>query len=142
MMDLYETIKCNYDNIAFLISREPQLLEEISKLYGNISDRQPFICTFELQSLSKKLGEALSLHSRYYPFISELSDIDDYIFKRSLSVNRENRSLLAIVRYNIDNVIDDIKTGERPLPFPMEDYGEETFYKNETIENKNDIFDW
>ncbi len=76
------TIKGNCDNWVFLTSREYELLSEISKLCGNLTltdkTSRALISTSELQRLRKEKGEALILHSREYPFISEMADIDQY----------------------------------------------------------------
>jgi type IV secretion system protein VirD4 len=77
-----DTIKGNCDNWVFLTSREYKLLEEISNLCGILTmanrTQRSLISTSELQRLRKEKGEALILHSREYPFISEMADIDQY----------------------------------------------------------------
>ncbi len=76
------TIKGNCDNWVFLTSKEHELLTEISQLCGQIRLPNGFtrnlISTSELQRLKKEKGEALILHGREYPFISEIADIDQY----------------------------------------------------------------
>ncbi len=77
-----DTIKGNCDNWVFLTSKELALLTEIRDLCGNIkiSDgrERALISISELQRLNKERGEALILHCRQYPFISELADISQY----------------------------------------------------------------
>ncbi len=76
------TIKGNCDNWVFLTSKERELLAEISGLCGQIrlpsGYTRTLISTSELQRLKKEKGEALILHAREYPFITEVADIDDY----------------------------------------------------------------
>jgi type IV secretion system protein VirD4 len=74
-----ETIKGNCDNWVFLTSREHALLQEISIMCGVISysdlegERKirSLISMSELQRLKKENGEALILHGRHYPFVTE-----------------------------------------------------------------------
>ncbi len=77
-----DTIKGNCDNWVFLTSKELSLLHEISELCGNVESEhgQPtrLISESELQRLSKEKGEALIIHARQYPIITEIADIDDY----------------------------------------------------------------
>ena len=75
-----EVIKANCGNWYFLTSRDLSLLTEISNLCGTDSDSQQLISTSQLQRLSKDKGEVLILHSREYPFMSQLPDIDEYSF--------------------------------------------------------------
>ena len=77
-----DTIKGNCDNWVFLTSKELDLLTEISSLCGDIvtasHEKRPLISVSELQRFSKEKGEALIMHARQYPFISQLADIDMY----------------------------------------------------------------
>lgn len=77
-----DTIKGNCDNWVFLTSKELPLLKEISELCGSINTaddtKRSLISVSELQRLDKDRGEALILHGRQYPFISELADISAY----------------------------------------------------------------
>ena len=74
-----ETIKGNCLNWVFLSSKEYSLLEEISNLCGKFqSDGPVLISTSQLQRLNKEKGEALIIHDRCYPFITQLPDVDDY----------------------------------------------------------------
>jgi type IV secretion system protein VirD4 len=147
-----ETIKSNCDNWVFLASREYELLFEISNLCGETvaGDRggqiavRPLISVSELQRLSKEKGESLILHGRHYPFVTELPDIDDYEFKTYLPLDPQAPRLPAIVTYEADRVIADIRAQRRPLPFSMEVYGKEVMFDKEKVAAKavNDIFDW
>ena len=77
-----DTIKGNCDNWVFLTSKELSLLEEISNLCGYITTAdgrtRRLISVSELQRLDKEKGEALIMHARQYPIITELPDIDRY----------------------------------------------------------------
>ena len=79
-----EVICSNCNNWVYLYSKELELLQQISKLCGEvIYDNNltvPLISTFELQHLSKEKGEALVLSGRNFPCIVNLRDIDDYDF--------------------------------------------------------------
>jgi type IV secretion system protein VirD4 len=142
-----ETIRGNCDNWVFLGSREYELLSEISNLCGenltpagdgNIITR-PLITVSELQRLSKERGEALILHGRHYPFMTELPDIDDYEFEAYSPLETHATPLPPIVPYNAGQVLADIKQGQRPLPFSLEVYGEELKI---APRKKPDLFDW
>ena len=146
-----KTIKGNCDNLVFLTSREYDLLEEISKLCGdtfyNDSDAsiksRPLISISELQRLKKEYGETLILHGRNYPFVTELPDIDDYKFNIYPQVKPYERQLPQIEPYDVDKVIDAIKNKQRPIPFSVEVYGNETYYDETTETSKNnDLFNW
>ena len=147
--DAANTIKGNCDNWAFLSSREHELLKEISVLCGeteytdfegNIKTR-PLISVSELQRLKKDKGEALILHGRHYPYVTELPDIDEYEFKSFAAVKPKFSTLPQIVPYSGDTVIKDIKAQRRPLAFSVEVFGQEMFYSSRPAP-KNDIFDW
>ena len=77
-----ETIKGNCDNWVFLTSKELDLLKEISELCGSVRNpdgrERRLISVSELQRLDKEKGEALIMHAREYPIITEMADIDDY----------------------------------------------------------------
>jgi len=146
-----ETIKGNCDNWVFLTSKEHGLLQEICSKCGVVSFRdldenikeRPLISISELQRLSKEKGEALVMHGRHYPLVTELPDIDDYEFKKYPQPKIRAKKLPSIVRYNADKVIDEIKNGERPIPFSVEVYGKEKYYEASSSEiRRRDIFDW
>ena len=77
-----DTIKGNCDNWVFLTSKELDLLKEVSDLCGSITTseriQRKLISVSELQRLNKEKGEALIMHSRQYPIITEMADIDMY----------------------------------------------------------------
>jgi len=143
------TVKGNCDNLIFLTSRETTLLENFSLLCGTVLTKnmdgkenvKPLISVSELQRLSKEKGEALILHGRNYPFVTQLPDIDEYTFKKYPPIKTEDRTLPQIVRYNVDKVLEEIRKGKKPVPFSVEVYGEERFYKC-TKPESSDIFDW
>lgn len=77
-----DTIKGNCDNWVFLTSKELDLLREISELCGSLrtpdGKERRLISVSELQRLDKEKGEALIMHAREYPIITEMADIGDY----------------------------------------------------------------
>lgn len=79
-----EVICSNCNNWVYLYSKEIELLDQISRLCGEVvyenNMKLPLISTFELQHLSKEKGEALVLSGRNFPCIVNLRDIDDYDF--------------------------------------------------------------
>jgi len=81
----------------------------------------------ELQRLKKDKGEALILHGRHYPFVSELPDIDDYEFKTLPPFKAKEYKLPEIVPYIATDVISEIKGGDRPIAFSIEVHGRKTF---------------
>lgn len=72
----------NCNNWIYLYSKDYGLLNEISKLCGEvIYDNHmtlPLISEFDLQHLKKEEGEALVLAGRNYPCIVNLADIGEY----------------------------------------------------------------
>jgi len=143
-----QTIKGNCDNWVFLTSREYDLLKEISDLCGDTffkdSDgnikSHPLISVSELQRFKKEKGEALILHGRNYPFVTELPDIDEYKFKFYPPIKAKEHQLPQIARYDVEKVIDAIVNKKRPLPFSVEVFGHETFF--DKSKDKKNIFDW
>jgi len=141
------TIMGNCSNLIYLYSRELELLKEISELCGKRMKPDnrgefreiPLIAVTELQQLKKERGEALMMLSRNKPYVTELPDIDDYAFGAYPQILQNDSPLPEITRYSIDNVIAEIKKGERPLLF-LEETGEKQFFV-ETKRN-TDIFDW
>ena len=79
-----EVIKGNCSNWFFLISKELQLLKDISELCGHTEEQigintfreRPLITVSQLQRL--KIGEVLIQRDREHPFISKLPDISEY----------------------------------------------------------------
>ena len=145
-----DTIIGNCDNLVFLTSREYELLKLFSNLCGettyndcdgNLNSR-PLISISELQHLKKEKGQALILHGRHYPFVTtELPDIDEYVFKPFPAIEIKKQKLPQIIPYNADNVLLEIKSKKRPLPFSTEVFNSKTFYGKGNTE-KNKIFDW
>jgi type IV secretion system protein VirD4 len=131
-----DTIKGNCENWVFLTSREYELLEEISKLCGQVmytdSDAsrklKSLVTISELQRLNKEKGEALILHGRNYPFVTELPDIDQYKFIKCMARPLIRRQLPSIVLYDAAIIINQIKTQQRPLLFSVEVFGKKIFY--------------
>lgn len=79
----------NCNNWIYLYSKDYGLLNEISRLCGNvIYDNHmtiPLISEFELQHLKKEEGEALVLSGRNLPCIVNLADIDEYPYLQTCS---------------------------------------------------------
>ncbi|MBQ7927067.1 MAG: type IV secretory system conjugative DNA transfer family protein [Lachnospiraceae bacterium] len=77
-----ETIMGNCNNWIYLYSKEYNLLQEISRLCGEViydnNVRMPLFSEFDLQHLNKEKGEALVLAGRNCPCLTQLADIDDY----------------------------------------------------------------
>jgi type IV secretion system protein VirD4 len=147
-----ETIKGNCDNWVFLSTREFDLLQEISNLCGNTFYKdasgtimaKPLISPSELQRFKKEDGEALIFHGRNYPFVTELPDIDEYEFKVYPPVKTNKRRLPKIVLYDVVEVCEAIKNGERPIPFSVEVYGKAKYYEAPPADLKKRISlsDW
>ena len=120
-----DTIKGNCDNWVFLTSKELDLLNEISELCGTVTtaDRRQrrLISVSELQRLDKQKGEALIMHARQYPHISEMADIDDYeCFKGRSPVEMKPFDLPTFHVFSAKNLAKDVLTGERLCPFSKE----------------------
>lgn len=116
------TIKGNCDNWVFLTSKELELLEEISSLCGSyctpggVSRR--LISVSELQRLDKAKGEALIMHARQYPVISEIADIDQYeMFKGFETIPISDYEMPEAKMFNLDQFYRDIIDEKRVLPF-------------------------
>lgn len=83
----YADVICsNCSNWIYLYSKEYELLQEISRLCGEViydnGIRVPLFSEFDLQHLDKEKGEALVLSGRNYPCISNLKDVDEYPFAK------------------------------------------------------------
>ncbi|MCM1044220.1 MAG: type IV secretory system conjugative DNA transfer family protein [Candidatus Gastranaerophilales bacterium] len=80
--DIAFVICDNCSNWIYLYSKDYELLNEISKLCGDViydnNIVMPLISEFELQHLNKEKGEALVLSGRNCPCIVNLADIDEY----------------------------------------------------------------
>lgn len=81
-----ETISGNCNNWIYLYSKEFELLQEISRLCGEViydnNVRMPLFSEFDLQHLNKVEGESLVLAGRNYPCLSNLADIDEYPYPK------------------------------------------------------------
>ena len=117
------TIKGNCENWVFLTSKELELLREISDLCGSVSVpgeyvQRPLISVSELQRLDKQKGEALIMHARQYPIITEIADIDSYPdFKGFSEVPMNEFSLPKDTIFSVKQLYRDIKDGKVPIPF-------------------------
>ena len=90
-----DTIKGNCDNWVFLTSKELDLLNEISELCGSYQTpdghQRRLISVSELQRLDKQKGEALIMHARQYPIITEMADIGSYtMFGKESGIAMQN----------------------------------------------------
>lgn len=117
-----DTIKGNCDNWVFLTSKELALLNEISELCGNIttSDKRQrrLISVSELQRLDKEKGEALIMHARQYPIITEIADIDMYeCFKGYASVPLKEYDLPVVSVFSAKRFVLEVMAGKRTCPF-------------------------
>lgn len=117
-----DTIKGNCDNWVFLTSKELALLNEISELCGTYytaeGTRRCLISVSELQRLDKQKGEALILHARQYPIISEIADIDSYlVFKGYPAPPLHEYRMPDAKVFDLAKFYKDVVTEKRPLPF-------------------------
>lgn len=80
-----DIICSNCNNWIYLYSKEYTLLQEISRLCGEViydnSMKIPLFSEFDLQHLDKDKGEALILAGRNYPCICNLADISEYPYE-------------------------------------------------------------
>ena len=117
-----DTIKGNCDNWVFLTSKELSLLNEISELCGTIhlpnNMHRRLISVSELQRLDKDKGEALIMHARQYPIITEIADIDMYeMFKGFDEVKVKPFTLTEAPSFFVEALLDDCMMKKRPYPF-------------------------
>ncbi len=122
-----ETIKGNCENWIFLTSKELSLLNEISELCGTVysADHRPrrLISVSELQRFDKSKGEALIIHGRQYPSISELPDIEAYpMFNGFEPVPFCQRRIPEIPQFMLENLIFDIRHRNIAIPFSDGNY--------------------
>ncbi len=121
-----DTIKGNCDNWVFLTSKELDLLNEISELCGTVytadNRHRKLISVSELQRFDKEKGEALIMHSRQYPIITEMPDIDSYEafkgYEAPLLVPYKDDELKL---FSIEEVLRKAKRREIKWPFSGED---------------------
>lgn len=116
------TIKGNCDNWVFLTSKELELLEEISALCGSyctpVGTSRRLISVSELQRLDKSKGEALIMHSRQYPVISEIADIDQYeMFKGYSTIPLDDYEMPEAKMFDLNKFYQDVINEVVPLPF-------------------------
>ena len=119
------TIKGNCDNWVFLTSKELALLNEISELCGTVytaeNRQRRLISVSELQRLDKEKGEALIMHARQYPIITEIADIDSYkAFKGYPTVEMKSFELPKISVFSVKDLYDEVRKGKRVAPFSKE----------------------
>ncbi len=117
-----DTIKGNCDNWVFLTSKELDLLKEISELCGSYHTanglNRRLISISELQRLDKNKGEALIMHSRQYPVISEIADIDSYpMFKGYEALPLVSYKMPDAKMFDLNKFYSDVINEIRPLPF-------------------------
>ena len=89
----YADVICsNCNNWVYLYSKEYELLQEISRLCGEViydnGMRVPLFSEFDLQHLDKEKGEALVLAGRSFPCLSNLKDIDEYPFAKGKIISK------------------------------------------------------
>ena len=129
-----DTIKGNCENWVFLTSKELALLNEISELCGSVYTSQNYhrrlISVSELQRLDKTKGEALIMHSRQYPFITEFADIDDYrYFKGYDPVPIEAFKVPAAKIFPLKSFTDQVRRGTKKQPFGFKNDKEAEKYR-------------
>ncbi len=117
-----DTIKGNCDNWVFLTSKELALLNEISELCGSVvtpeGQQRRLISTSELQRFDKVKGEALIMHCRQYPIITEMADISQYaMFGLYDAVPLPVQSREAVPCFSLIELLNEIDRNERPAPF-------------------------
>lgn len=117
-----QTIKGNCDNWVFLTSKELSLLNEISDLCGSIvtadGRQRKLISVSELQRLDKEKGEALIMHAREYPIITEMADIDEYeMFKGFPAVGFMKEQLREASVFNVKEFLISVIEGKKECPF-------------------------
>ena len=117
-----DTIKGNCENRVFLTSKELDLLNETSELCGEITTsqngRRRLISVSELQRLNKDKGEALIMHARQYPIISEMADIDQYeAFKGYAPLPLPDSSSYRNEIFSLTNLLERIIKGKCDVPF-------------------------
>ena len=119
-----DTIKGNCENWVFLTSKELDLLREVSELCGNVNVEgvsRRLISVSELQRLDKEKGEALIMHSRQYPIITEMADIDDYeAFKGYAPVSAKPFDSPEISVFSVARFLCDVARKRRKCPFAAE----------------------
>jgi len=86
-----EILSGNCNNWIYLYSKEFSLLQDLSRLCGEViydnNVRMPLFSEFDLQHLDKDKGEALVLAGRSYPCLSNLADINEYPYPQLDAAN-------------------------------------------------------
>lgn len=121
-----DTIKGNCDNWVFLTSKELSLLNEISDLCGSVystdKHNRKLISVSELQRFDKAKGETLIMHSRQYPIITDMADIDSYeAFKGYAPVPLEPYDLPKVSIFSVLRFYMDVKLERAVCPFTVSD---------------------
>ncbi len=132
-----ETIKGNCDNWVFLTSKELSLLNEISELCGNVTlpdgRQRRLISVSELQRFDKERGEALIMHARQYPIISEMPDILQYgMFGLYEPPALARRQQGPVACFSTATLLQDIKELRAVAPFASREH---------MIKQAKDIYD-
>ncbi|MBR2868301.1 MAG: type IV secretory system conjugative DNA transfer family protein [Clostridia bacterium] len=117
-----DTIKGNCENWVFLTSKELDLLNEISDLCGSYhtanGTERKLISVSELQRLDKEKGEALIMHARQYPIITEVADIDSYsMFKGYPAAPLCEYEMPEAKVFDLEIFYKEVISEIRPLPF-------------------------
>ena len=132
-----DTIKGNCDNWVFLTSKELSLLQEISALCGSNhlkgEGERKLISESELQRLSKEKGEALIMHARQYPIITEIADVDSYgAFSGYTAPEEPDAAFLRAQIFDIKTMHKRVNLGLCVYPFSKK--WEEARYEGDEIE--------
>ncbi len=143
------TIKGNCDNWVFLTSKELALLNEISELCGSVytSDQRyrRLISVSELQRLDKEKGEALIMHARQYPIITEIADIDMYpMFKGYDTVSMKKFEFPEMKVFSVDELLSKVNGKTVPIPFRRDEFKPQDPELDESDESdsESDKFDF
>lgn len=140
-----DTIKGNCDNWVFLTSKELALLNEISELCGSITTadgrQRRLISVSELQRLDKQKGEAMIMHARQYPIITEMADIDAYdAFKGYEPIPLRSFSLPSAQVFSVHKLLKDVLTNGRLCPFSKEALLHESMKSENKDRPKQDVY--
>ena len=122
-----DTIKGNCDNWVFLTSKELSLLNEISELCGNVVGDdgavRRLISVSQLQRFNKEKGEALIMHARQYPMITEMADISTYKMFGNLEPDEMPINMVNEIKtFSLEKMLVEIKEFKRIAPFASDDH--------------------
>ena len=102
-----DIISGNCNNWIYLYSKEYELLQEISRLCGEViydnNVRMPLFSEFDLQHLNKEEGEAWVLAGRNCPCLSNLADIEAYPYPVVEPQEKQNQSWKKVNCYVLHN---------------------------------------